>query len=159
MGKPRTSEIRFRERVRSERECRSWSQARLAEALKDNGLPYVFPSTVAKIEAGDRAVRINEASALADIFGLSIDTLVGRPARGGDLAWAVSKLTSNAQKIAGEVSTLRLRLIAEAEDVHHYADDFHAVDIKEATYAAAAALEDARRSLAHLANQFPFPTG
>lgn len=88
---------------------------------------------------------------------MSADALLGSETA-TDLAWAVSKLTASAQKIAGEVSTLRLRLINEAEDVHHYADDFHAVDIKEATYAAAAALENARCSLNRLANQFPLPT-
>ncbi|OBB73161.1 hypothetical protein A5759_16270 [Mycobacterium sp. 852014-52144_SCH5372336] len=67
-------------RVRRERERRDWSQAELAKLLQDRGIASVYPTTVAKIEAGERAVRIDEATALADIFEVSVDALLGRSA-------------------------------------------------------------------------------
>lgn len=80
MGKQSFVETRFRERVRRERELRDWSQAELAKLLQDRGIASVYPTTVAKIEAGERAVRIDEATALADIFDVSVDALLGRSA-------------------------------------------------------------------------------
>lgn len=73
-------ENRFRERLRSERERRGLSQADLAKQVKSRGVLSVYPSTVAKIEAGERSVKIDEASAIADVFGMSVDALLGRKA-------------------------------------------------------------------------------
>jgi transcriptional regulator with XRE-family HTH domain len=130
-------------RIRAERQRHNWSQDELAARLGDRRLPYGLDyfhrSAIAKIEAGTRSVRPEELAAFADLFRTSIDALLGRSPGGSDLAWAVSKLTSSAQKMAGEVSGIRARLMNDAQDVHHYADDFHANDIKEATYAAASA--------------------
>ena len=45
--------------------------------LADRGVA-TYATTVAKIEAGDRAVRLDEAVAIADIFGMSLDVFLGR---------------------------------------------------------------------------------
>lgn len=74
-----SAEDRFRERLRRERESHHWSQADLARKLAAVGLS-VHPTTIAKIEAGDRAVRIAEAVAIAEIFGFSLDEAFGRTA-------------------------------------------------------------------------------
>jgi transcriptional regulator with XRE-family HTH domain len=71
-------EARFRERVRQERESRKWSQADLAKLLSDKGIKGIYPTTIAKIEGGERAVRIDEAAALAELFDVSLDALLGR---------------------------------------------------------------------------------
>ena len=50
-------------------------------------------TTVAKIEAGSRSVRINEAVAIADLFGVSLDSLLGRkPGTQRDLHYALGAL-------------------------------------------------------------------
>jgi transcriptional regulator with XRE-family HTH domain len=108
---------RLRQRIREERERHGWSQARFATKVSERGL-VIHPSTIAKIEMGKRAVHIDELSTFADIFGTSIDALVGR--RGDlstDLAWAASKLTSNAQKMATDLDALRTRLRGAYDDV------------------------------------------
>jgi transcriptional regulator with XRE-family HTH domain len=46
--------------------------------LSDRGIRGIYPTTVAKIEAGDRAVRIDELTSIADLFGVSLDRLLGR---------------------------------------------------------------------------------
>lgn len=96
-------QTRFRERVKAERERdrRKWSQAELSKRLQAKGLKHILPSTVAKIESGDRAVRIDEANALADLFGVSVDGLLGRNPAGGELALVASNLTELARKSAG----------------------------------------------------------
>ncbi len=66
--------------MRTEREHRKWSPAHLAKLLSDNGVEQIYPTTVAKIEAGERKVRINEATVIADLFGVSLDSLLGRGA-------------------------------------------------------------------------------
>lgn len=78
MGRERSVEARFRERVRQEREQRQMSQADLSNTLGDRGIKGIYPTTIAKIESGERAVRIDEAAALADIFEMSLDALLGR---------------------------------------------------------------------------------
>jgi transcriptional regulator with XRE-family HTH domain len=78
MGTQKWADERFGKRVRAEREHRGWSQADMAKMLSDNGIHPMHPTTVAKIEAGDRSVRINEAVGMADLFGVSLDALMGR---------------------------------------------------------------------------------
>jgi|GEM_PF-2348463 len=78
MGRKRSVEARFRERVRQEREQRGMSQADLANLLGDKGFKGIYPTTIAKIESGERSVRIDEAAALADIFEVSLDAILGR---------------------------------------------------------------------------------
>lgn len=72
-------EERFVNRVRSERKRHGWSQADLAEKMAARGL-RAHPTTVAKIEAKKpadrRAVRLDEAAVLADIFGLTLDEML-----------------------------------------------------------------------------------
>jgi hypothetical protein len=50
----------------------------MAKMLADRGVQPMHPTTVAKIEAGDRSVRINEAMEIAELFGVSMDALLGR---------------------------------------------------------------------------------
>lgn len=78
MGRETSVEARFRERIRREREERKLSQAELAEMLGGKGIKGIYPTTIAKIESGERAVRIDEAAALADLFEVSVDALMGR---------------------------------------------------------------------------------
>ena len=78
MSMQKWADDRFGKRVKAERERRGWSQAEMAKILSDKGLRPMHPTTVAKIEAGDRSVRINEAVGMADLFEVSMDSLLGR---------------------------------------------------------------------------------
>ena len=147
----------LRDNLRNERERRKLTQTQVAEML----LPRVrsmHTSTVAKIEAGTRAVHADELSAYADIFGVSVDALLGRTRDGTDLAWAVAKLTSSAQKTASEVHALYDRINADLEDVAYYAADSTAADnVMEMTGEALARLRSCEVVLNELADQFPIP--
>ncbi|MCV7441230.1 helix-turn-helix transcriptional regulator [Mycobacterium paraense] len=78
MGSQKWGDSHFGKRLRALRENRGWSQAETAKMLSDRGIQPMHPSTVAKIEAGDRSVRINEAVGIADVFEVSVDSLLGR---------------------------------------------------------------------------------
>lgn len=58
------------------REVRGWSQSELARRLGDAGIPGIHQTTIARIEAGTRPIRLAEAVALARIFELRVDDLV-----------------------------------------------------------------------------------
>lgn len=76
--KTESLEDRFGRRVRMERERQGWTQMDLAKALEQQGLS-LHPSAIAKIELRDverpRAIRLDEAHAIAQVFGLSIDDM------------------------------------------------------------------------------------
>jgi transcriptional regulator with XRE-family HTH domain len=68
--------LRFRE-LRKER---GWSQDDLARRMEELGWP-MHQTTVAKLEAGKRPIRLNEVAHLAMLYGLKLsDFLAGGPA-------------------------------------------------------------------------------
>lgn len=73
-----SAEDRFGRRVRVEREARGWTQADLAKRIEPSGIS-LHPSAIAKIELRDvakpRAIRLDEARAIADAFGISVDEM------------------------------------------------------------------------------------
>jgi transcriptional regulator with XRE-family HTH domain len=110
MGRQSAAETSFRERMKRERQTRDWSQADLAELLQGRGLGHIYPTTVAKIESGERAVRIDEATAIADLFEVSVDALLGRNVeRGSNLAYILRSVLNIARQ-----SALQTAAIADA---------------------------------------------
>ena len=95
MGLRDAADFYFGKRVRDERERRGWSQEELAKRLTDKGIP-VYASTIAKIESKEkpRAARLGEAAGIADLFGVSLDSLLGRKPRKADrdLGYALGAL-------------------------------------------------------------------
>lgn len=65
-------------RVRLEREARGWSTNAVSDRMNDAGYE-MNPSAVWRIENGKRRVNVNEAIGLAEIFGISLENLVGPP--------------------------------------------------------------------------------
>lgn len=116
MGKQSQVETQFRERVRRERERRDWSQAELAKLLQDRGMPSVYPTTVAKIESGERAVRIDEATLFADIFDVSVDALLGRSASfQKDRLYAVQDAALQASAGVSAIATTLMNVFPELD--------------------------------------------
>lgn len=92
---------RFGERVKAERQARGWTQPYMAELLETHGIPMGV-TTVTKIEGGSRPVRIVEAVGMADVFGVSVDALMGRGPSDDDLAFALRVLRDNARRSSGQ---------------------------------------------------------
>jgi transcriptional regulator with XRE-family HTH domain len=64
----------FGKQVKAEREHQKWTQTEMAKLLTDNGFP-IGSTGVAKIEAGTRVVRIDEAVAISDLLGVPLEML------------------------------------------------------------------------------------
>jgi transcriptional regulator with XRE-family HTH domain len=95
MGRAERARDDFRNKLRTERKSRNLSQADLAKLLEASTEQAWHPTTIAKIEAGERSVRIDEAAAIADLFELSLDGFLGRRTSGrDDMVYAARALSS-----------------------------------------------------------------
>lgn len=76
-------EDRFGRRLRVERESRAMTQADVAGILASEHGLKLHPTAIAKMEQRDvekpRAIRLFEAQAIADMFGITIDEMVSSP--------------------------------------------------------------------------------
>jgi transcriptional regulator with XRE-family HTH domain len=118
MGSPPANVDRFRERIFHERDKRKWSQAEVAKRLAAMGIDNMHPTTVAKIEAGDREVKLDEAAAMADLYGLPLDTLLGRRPKGArDLYYVLGALTDAAFTARTELHRVSKTLRDRLEDI------------------------------------------
>lgn len=71
---PELSEQRFAENLRQAREKAGMSQVSLADQMAGRGWPW-RQQTVARVENGQRMVRLGEALAIAEILGATMDKL------------------------------------------------------------------------------------
>ncbi len=94
--------------VRAIREKLGMTQAEVASEMTARGLG-MRQSTIAKIEAGQRPVRVNEAAMLAGILHTSVAELLADPARKGRLdALAAARATE--RELLGQFFVARHRL-------------------------------------------------
>jgi transcriptional regulator with XRE-family HTH domain len=108
MGRQGRIGDRFREHLRDERVRRGWSQAELAKMLSDKGIDGVYPTTIAKIEAGDRAARLDEVTTIADMFEVSVDALLGRKTGiENDLVYTLRGVLDTAQQCSTQVTAIQ----------------------------------------------------
>ncbi len=64
-------------------------------------------TTVAKIEKGDRSVRIDEAAGIADLFDVSLDALMGRNVGSErDLLYTAQRALQTSHLTPGQISLL-----------------------------------------------------
>jgi len=103
-------ELRFRQRLLYERTAREWSQVHLSKLLKAKGVG-VSSTAIAKIEAGTRTVSMAEAAAIADVFEVSLDTLLGRDRRPeADMLYTVRSAIATAQQASVQLSGIAEQL-------------------------------------------------
>ena len=122
MGKQSSVETRFRESVKRGRGDRDWSRADLSKRLQDMGCEHIYPSTVAKIESGERAVRIDEATAIAELFDVSLDILLGRSVKAkADEHYTLRALIDTSAQAAWQVSAIRDSLRNGATELSTFA--------------------------------------
>lgn len=125
---------RFAANVKALREERGWSQGELASRLRDAGLESFHPTTVVRMEKGERLVRLGEARVIADVLGTLVGVMVA-PGREGlvaqslmervnDFAIARNALEDAASMLALERQILQRELNeVTASDYEEWADD------------------------------------
>jgi transcriptional regulator with XRE-family HTH domain len=159
MGLREAADHQFGKRVRDERERREWSQEELAKRLTDKGIP-VYASTIAKIESEKkpRATRLGEAAGIADLFGVSLDSLLGRhTGLHSDLVFALRGLTDAARQSSAELNVIVVMLRRRLEDLAAF--EFDGSDLVAVeTVRAIKGLMDAAPALWKLAD-FELPPG
>lgn len=74
-GEPDGIERRVIETLVDLREERGWSQSELARRMAEAGWPKYTQMTVSRTEKGERPIRLNEAEALAEVFGVELFSL------------------------------------------------------------------------------------
>jgi transcriptional regulator with XRE-family HTH domain len=146
MGRRERIEDYFKKRLKAERESREWSQAHMAELLSDIMRARVHATTIAKMEAGDRTVRIDEATAIADLFKVSLDSLLGRTARvENDPTYPLRALGDKAQRSISEVGAIDRAFRDRLIDVRGL--EFHGRDdLESASERALVALTEAQEA-------------
>lgn len=101
-------------RVKALRAARGWSQQELATRMADAGQSW-RQTTVAKTEAADRPIRVNEAAALAGVFGITVSDLLTIPVDDYHLASATVRLAE--VRSLAEAAQQR---VSELERAHHH---------------------------------------
>lgn len=75
MNDPLPSDV-FTQRIRAERERQKMSQAQLVRRMAEEHEAVLDPSAITRIEQGTRAVRLDEAVAIADVLGLPLQAMI-----------------------------------------------------------------------------------
>lgn len=109
------AEDRFGRRMRTEREKRGMTQADVARVLEAEHGFKVHATAIAKMEQRDvskpRVIRLSEAQAIANVFGLTVDEMMSDAAvEMGALAREFSQLGSQAQILRSQTAALLDRL-------------------------------------------------
>lgn len=126
----------------------------MAEMLSAKGIAPIHPTTLAKIEAGTRSVRINEAVAIADLLDVSLDALLGRQ-RPDDstLTFAMTTLLDYAQDTSNQIGQARgtaSDVEDQLEDAAERFDSPHLEALQSAARGVAGHLDKAHRLAAQL---------
>jgi len=96
----------FAKWLRTARTKAGLSQQKVADALKAQGYTHLHQSNLAKVERGERPVRLAEAVAMAELFGTTVDAALGLKADApqGPAAQALARRTSALQRIQALVA-------------------------------------------------------
>jgi transcriptional regulator with XRE-family HTH domain len=149
VGNQHSTRSYFGKQVKAERERRGWSQSHMAKLLKDKGFS-TYTTTIHKIETDQRPVPVDEAGAIADLFGVSLDRLLGRdlgPER--DLAYSLQAIAQTAQQAAPLLSSFETALRERVAEMGTF-DFAERAPIAAECKRAAAALRKANDALAAL---------
>lgn len=105
----------FGEKVKGWRRDRNWSQEDLAREMTALGFE-MHQTTVAKIERGGRPLRVSEAVALAQVFGVPALAVFYGP--GPDLEpWSIAAMREHLERLDESVRDAQARLEEQAKDL------------------------------------------
>jgi hypothetical protein len=88
--------------------------------LTVKGIDNMHHTTVAKIEAGDREIKLDEALAIADLYEVPLEVLLGRrpgTQRTSELVYRLGVLTENASQSARDVAVITMKMERELDEL------------------------------------------
>jgi transcriptional regulator with XRE-family HTH domain len=107
--------------LQRERKSRDWSQTRLAENLKRQGTP-ITQSVISKLESGGRMPHPYELVAVAKLFGLTVDTMLGHSGGKDDsLDYTLRTLRDTARRSVSAIQLVANDIEAADREVFRYA--------------------------------------
>lgn len=120
-GGPDGIESRVIETLIDLREERGWSQSELARRMVEAGWPKYTQMSVSRTEKGERPIRLNEAEALANVFGVEMYEL-WLPQKLRRYSIATQDLVQRQEKLLKDVVQFlkqqrELALVADAADL------------------------------------------
>lgn len=122
---------RFAANMRAMRAARGWNQSELARRVTNAGTDGFHQTTISRIEAGSRPVRLGEATAIARVLGTTVELMVSSDGRDAivttltESANTAMNLWGTAQMYVDEFwqAILRLRLaLGDPNPFDHSAD-------------------------------------
>lgn len=106
-------ETSFGNKVRQWRQARNWSQEDLADRLREQGFD-MHQTTVAKIERGNRPLRVAEAAAIATIFRVPpLAVFMGPPPE--KLPWSMQQLHESLERAEQALATMKETMESSAK--------------------------------------------
>lgn len=97
---------RFAANMKALREAMGWNQADFARQLSAYGAPGLRQTTISRIEAGERNVRLNEAVAIAKVLRTTVEAMANTGPELQGVSKVLSLVTSlrDAEKRLGEAA-------------------------------------------------------
>ena len=116
----------------------------------------MYASAVAKIESGQRAVRIEEAEAIAELFGVSVDSLLGRQVGvERDLAYSLRGVLASTRQCGRQMEAVRDTFTEALSELINL--DFPQRElVEEDAVRAVRAMDDAKQALLRI-SEFRLP--
>jgi Helix-turn-helix len=146
---------RFGELVIREREAKNpkWTQKELADKLADKGVSLHW-TTIAKIEKGQRGVRLDEAAAFADVLNCSVDHLLGRRSRpAADRDFAMQRLATSVVDAQRSVQVSMRDITITCTDIVDLDAEGKFADVIAAVRKGVDQLDDVARELARIGSK------
>jgi transcriptional regulator with XRE-family HTH domain len=158
MAKTKWIENHFSKALKDQRKGRNWSQSQLEKMLAEKGI-HLHWTTIAKIEKGERSVRIDEAAAIADLFDTSVDALLGRQLPVDTLTFALATLMSYVTDCQRQIREVQGTATDIAEQVNDLSEQFDDVPTLHDLQRAARGLSVELKRAATAVERFVFVAG
>jgi transcriptional regulator with XRE-family HTH domain len=115
---PELTEQRFAANLRGVREDSRMSQYALAQEMSERGWPW-RQQTVARVETGQRMVRLGEATAIAEILQVPLDMLILPRGESRD-AELLTEWMQRAQSAFAQIMSAAAELIVTRKNLHSH---------------------------------------
>ncbi len=116
----------FRNSVIKLRTERNWSQNHFAQLLQEAGLTEYRQATVARLENGQRTLKLGEARIIAEIFETSVDEMINSPLI--DYIKLVASVNQTNWRINQRLASSLIQYLEHKQRLTYYTEDHPFLD-------------------------------